>query len=34
MNGKFGLLGWFKNLEFVPLKTAKGYNMIILRKTG
>jgi SAM-dependent methyltransferase len=33
MNGKFGLVGWFENLEFVPLKTVKGYNMIILRKT-
>jgi SAM-dependent methyltransferase len=32
MNGKFRFVEWFENLEFKPLQTAKGYNMIILRK--
>ncbi len=31
-NGKFRLVGWFENLDFLPLKTVKGYNMIILSK--
>lgn len=32
-NGKFRLVGWFENLEFQPLKTTKGYNMVILKST-
>jgi SAM-dependent methyltransferase len=31
INGKFRLVGWFENLEFQPLKTTKGYNMVILK---
>jgi hypothetical protein len=30
-NGRFSLVGWFENLEFLPLKTVKGYNMVILK---
>jgi SAM-dependent methyltransferase len=30
-NGRFRFIGWFENLEFMPLKTVKGYNTVILK---
>jgi SAM-dependent methyltransferase len=30
-NGRFRLVGWFENLEFQPLHTVQGYNIVILK---